>query len=219
MAEDNDRASRARVSAVEKRIVAAAIRLFAEQGFDGTSVQEIVEEASVTKGALYHYFESKNDLLFEIYHTLISRQLAGLDRILGARLTPTETVRALITDLVESTAGYIDEVKVWVREMHKLDDQRMDAVRAERRRYHVAFRTVIEDAQRDGVFSTVASAGTVTFIVFGVINEMPLWYQAGGPKSPAEIAAEVSAFVLAGLDPAVRSDYDGTPGDRSVMRS
>jgi AcrR family transcriptional regulator len=202
MAEDSERAGRVRVSAVEKRIVAAAVRLFAEQGFDGTSVQEIVEEASVTKGALYHYFESKNDLLFEIYHTLIARQLADLHRVLEERLPPKETVCALIAGLVESTAECIDEVKVWVREMYKLDDQRIHAVRADRRRYHVAFRTVIKDAQRDGVFSTVASANTVTLIVFGMINEMPKWYRAGGTKSPAEIAAEVSAFVLTALDPA-----------------
>jgi AcrR family transcriptional regulator len=204
--------ARARVSPVERRILAAAVRLFAEQGFDGTSVQEIVEEASVTKGALYHYFESKNDLLFEIYHTLIARQLSDLDRVLDARLPPRETVRALIAELVESTAGYIDEVKVWVREMNKLDGRRMDAVRAERRRYHVAFRKVIGDAQRDGVFSAVASAGTVTLIVFGMINEMPVWYRAGGSKSPAEIAAELSAFVLAALEPVPAVE-------RSVTRS
>ncbi len=88
---------RARVSAVETRILAAAVRLFAEQGFDGTSVQEIVERAEVTKGALYHYFDSKNDLLFEIYHSLLSRQLADLDRILGEGLPPRRVPSAPAT--------------------------------------------------------------------------------------------------------------------------
>ena len=131
---------------MEQRILAAAVRLFAAKGFDGTSVQEIVDAAEVTKGALYHYFESKNDLLYEIYHTLLSRQLADLDRIVAQSLPADQTLRTLIAELVESTAGYIDETKVWVREMSRLDRPHLHAVRADRRRYHVTFRQVIEDA-------------------------------------------------------------------------
>ncbi|HWM40698.1 MAG TPA: helix-turn-helix domain-containing protein, partial [Streptomyces sp.] len=55
------------VPPVPQRLMAAATRLFSEQGYDRTSVQEIVEAAGVTKGALYHYFGSKDDLLHEIY--------------------------------------------------------------------------------------------------------------------------------------------------------
>ncbi len=194
-------AARARDSAVERRIMASAVRLFAERGFDATSVQEIVAEASVTKGALYHYFSSKNELLYEIYHRLLSRQLADLDRILGEGLPPDETVRAVISELVETTTGSIDEVKVYVREMHRLDRPHRDAIRTERRRYHVTFRDFISAAQLAGVFSPVASADTVTFIVFGMINEIPTWYRTAGPKSAAQIADEVSAFVLAALTP------------------
>jgi AcrR family transcriptional regulator len=194
-------ADRARDSAVETRIIAAAVRLFAAQGFDATSVQEIVEEAAVTKGALYHYFASKNELLYEIYHSLLSRQLADLDRIIGEGLPPEETIHALIAELVETTTGSIDEVKVYMREMHRLDRTHQHAVRAQRRRYHVTFRDFIEAAQRTGVFSEVASADTVTFILLGMVNEIPTWYRADGRKTPAEIAAEVSAFVLAALTP------------------
>lgn len=192
---------RTRESAVEGRILAAAVRLFAAKGFDGTSVQEIVEAAAVTKGALYHYFESKNDLLYEIYHTLLSRQLNDLERIVGQGLTPAETLRALIAELVESTAGYIDETKVWVREMARLDEAHMRAVRADRRRYHVTFRKIIEDAQQAGDFSAVASPETVTLIVLGMVNEMPRWYRPDGAKTPTQIADEVSTFVLAALRP------------------
>ncbi|HEX2314259.1 MAG TPA: TetR/AcrR family transcriptional regulator [Thermomonospora sp.] len=191
----------ARVSAVERRILAAAVRLFAERGFDGTSVQEIVDRAQVTKGGLYHYFGSKQDLLYEIYHALIGRQLADLDRILAAGLDPAATVRAVIGALVESTAEHIDEAQVFAREMYKLDEEHRAAVRADRRRYHTAFRDLIEQGQRDGVFAPVAPAETVTLIVFGMINEMPRWYRAEGPKPAARFADEVADFVLAALRP------------------
>jgi AcrR family transcriptional regulator len=191
----------ARVSQAERRILAAAVRLFAEQGFDGTSVQQIVDRAEITKGGLYHYFDSKQDLLHEIYRSLITRQLADLERILAAGLDPRATVRAVIGELVTSTAEHIDEAKVFSREMHRLDRTRMAAVRADRRRYHVAFREIIERGQREGVFSRVAPADTVTLVVFGMVNEMPRWYRADGPKPAGRFAAEVADFVLAALEP------------------
>ena len=61
----DDKGERTR-SPMEERIIAAAVTLFAERGFDATAVQQIVDRAEVTKGALYHYFDSKDELLYEI---------------------------------------------------------------------------------------------------------------------------------------------------------
>jgi AcrR family transcriptional regulator len=190
-----------RRSPVERRILDAALRLFAERGFDGTSVQEIVAAARVTKGALYHYFDSKDDLLYEIHHSLIGRQLADLDRVLAAARPPREAVREIIAGLIHSTAEHIDEAKVFAREMHRLDQEHMHAVRAARRRYHVRFRELVEQAQKDGLFATDASADTVTVVALGMVNQLPHWYRPDGPKGPDELAAEVTAFLLAALEP------------------
>ncbi|MGC9670788.1 TetR/AcrR family transcriptional regulator [Planosporangium sp. 12N6] len=184
---------------VQTRLLAAAVSLFAEKGFDATSVQEVVERADVTKGAMYHYFRSKDDLLYEIYHGLISQQLTDLDRILAAGGEPGDVIRAIIVDLVETTAARLAEAAVFSREMHRLSADRRAALRAQRRRYHEAFRDLVARGQADGVFAAVASADTVTLIVFGVVNQLPQWYQPDGPKSPRQLADEVADFVLAGL--------------------
>jgi AcrR family transcriptional regulator len=210
------------------RIVEAAAALFAEQGFDATSVAQIVARAAVTKGALYHYYRSKDDLLYEIYHGLITEQLAGLERILQKGLPPPLTLRAVIADLVVTTAAHLSEAAVFGREMHKLAGGRMAALRAQRRRYHEAFRELVAQGQRDGVFGGAASAETVTLMVFGIVNQLPLWYRPDGPTSPHQLADEIAAFVLAGLaaDPAapaaagsaatgpVHGAYQEPPGSR-----
>ncbi|MDL4774607.1 TetR/AcrR family transcriptional regulator [Actinomadura xylanilytica] len=192
---------RVRQSPVERRILDAAVRLFAERGFDGTSVQGVVEAARVTKGALYHYFGSKDDLLYEIYRPLIARRLADLDRVLAEGLPPAETVRAVLAGLILTTAGHIDEAKVFTREMHRLDQRRMHAVRADWRRYHVLFRGLIEDGQARGVFSAAATAETATIVALGMVDQMPRWYRADGRATAEALAAEVSEFVLAALKP------------------
>jgi AcrR family transcriptional regulator len=184
---------------VQTRLLDAAVGLFAEKGFDATSVQEIVARAAVTKGAMYHYFKSKDDLLYEIYHRLISQQLTDLDRILGAGLPPADTVRAIIVDLVETTTAGLAEAAIFAQEMHKLADEPMAALRGQRRRYHEAVRDLIADGQRSGAFAPVASPDTVTLVVFGIVNQLPQWYRPDGPKSPREIGGEVADFVLAAL--------------------
>ncbi|MBO2453678.1 TetR family transcriptional regulator [Actinomadura barringtoniae] len=192
---------RPRESATERRILDEAVRLFAARGFAGTSVQEVVEAAEVTKGALYHYFDSKDDLLYEIYHSLLTRQLADLDRALAEGLPPAETVRTILTDLIMSTAEHIGEAKVFSREAHRLDGEHMHALRAGWRRYHVTFRRVIEDAQKDAVFNPSVAADTVTLVALGMVNQMPRWYRADGPKTAEQLADEVSTFVLDALRP------------------
>ncbi len=60
-----------------------SVELFAQHGYAQTSVQQIVDAAGVTKGALYHYFKSKDDLLFDIYDRLLSLQREHLDEIVA----------------------------------------------------------------------------------------------------------------------------------------
>ncbi len=192
---------RVQPSPVQSRILGAAVELFAEQGFDATSVQAIVDRAEVTKGALYHYFTSKDDLLYEIYHGLIGRQLADLDRIIAAGYPPFDTVRAIVVNLVETTTDALAEAAIFAREMHKLGADRMEAVRSDRRRYDEAFRLVVARGQRAGAFAPVASPETVALIVFGIVHQLPQWYRPNGPKTPRQLGDEIADFVLAGLSP------------------
>jgi AcrR family transcriptional regulator len=185
-----------------QRILAAAVVLFAEQGYDATSVNQVVGRAGVAKGALYHHFGSKDDLLYEVYRELVDRQLAGLRTILAGGRSPAATLRALIADLVSTTAASAAEAKVFARESHRLGDANQARVRAARRAIHDAVIELVRTGQAAGDFAPVASPEMVSFTLFGVINELPVWYRPDGPKQPAEIAAELTALLLAALRPA-----------------
>jgi AcrR family transcriptional regulator len=186
-------------SSARSRVLDAAVDLFARQGYDATSVAEVIGRAGVAKGGFYHHFASKEALLYEVYGDLITRQLAAMDAIVARQLDPVQTLRALIGDLVESTAASAQRAMVFWREQHRLGDERTEEYRRARRRYHDTVARLIRDAQLGGVFAAVASPEMVTFTIFGVINELPLWYRPQGRKRPAQIAAELSDFVLAGL--------------------
>jgi AcrR family transcriptional regulator len=186
-------------SSARARVLDAAVELFARQGYDATSVAEVIGLAGVAKGGFYHHFPSKEALLYEVYGDLITRQLAAMDAILARQLGPAQTLRALIGDLVESTAASAQQAMVFWREQRRLGDERTGEYRRARRRYHDTVARLVRDAQLGGIFAAVASPEMVTFTIFGVINELPLWYRPQGRKRPAQIAAELSDFVLAGL--------------------
>ena len=188
------------MATARQRVLDAAVDLFATQGYSATSVAQVIERAGLTKGGFYHHFASKDELLYEVYGDLITRQLAAMDEILARGLSRAESLRLLIEDLVVSTAGSAQQAVVFWRELHHLADEHTDVYRRARRRYHDAVRKLIADGQKAGEFGTAASAETVTFTIFGVINELPLWYRPTGRQRPAQIAAELADFVLTGLE-------------------
>src|SRR5690348_3647600 len=133
-------ATRGTAAPVQERLLAAASRLFAERGFALTSVQEIVERAGVTKGAMYHYYASKDDLLQQTYTRLLDVQSSRLEAIAGTDLPVRTRLRAAAADVVVSTLENLDDAMVSWRSMHMLPQERLAQVRLERRRYHERFR-------------------------------------------------------------------------------
>lgn len=181
------------------RILRSAVRLFAERGFDATTVQEVVTDAGVTKGALYHHFSSKNDLLYEIYGSIIGRQNEELQQIAERGSSAAATVREIVIGVVGSTVENIDEASVFFRESHKLDAEHASAFRADRGKFHRRFRAVVEEGQRSGEFNDAVPADTVVQIAMGVVNQLPVWYRKDGMKSAIELGEEIARFVLSGL--------------------
>ncbi|HEY3633244.1 MAG TPA: TetR/AcrR family transcriptional regulator [Jatrophihabitantaceae bacterium] len=184
---------------VRRRILSAAVDLFADHGYDATSVSQVINRAGVAKGGFYHHFASKDELLYAVYGELINRQVEGMQRILAEKLSPAETLRRLIMDLVETTAASAREALVFSRELSQLGNARIMQMRSQRRKYHNAMIKLVREAQERGQFSPVASPEIVTFTVFGVINEMPRWYRPAGRMRPEQIATEIADLVLAGL--------------------
>ncbi|GHJ43813.1 TetR family transcriptional regulator [Catellatospora sp. TT07R-123] len=181
------------------RLVAAAIGVFAEAGYDGASVQQVVTRAGLTKGSFYYYFPSKEELLFEIYGSVLAAQLSALEAILARGLAPEATLRAVVADVVASTADNITAAAVFSRESNRLDQAHWQTLREHWRRYLDLVRGVIRAGQASGDFSAAASPETVSWMIFGVTTSMPTWYRADGPKTPAEIADEMCAVVFTGL--------------------
>lgn len=186
---------------VQERLLAAASRLFAERGFAPTSVQDIVELAGVTKGAMYHYYTSKDDLLQQIYTRLLVVQAERLADIADAPGPVADRLREAAADVVVSTLEHLDDAMVSFRSMHMLPADRQAQVRADRRRYHERFRALIEKGQAEGVFRADLPADLVTHQFFGGVHHLGSWYRADGELAPVAIGASFAELLLRSLQP------------------
>ncbi|MGI5467876.1 TetR/AcrR family transcriptional regulator [Streptomyces sp. CA-132043] len=186
---------------VAQRLLATATRLFAEQGYDRTSVQEIVEAAGVTKGALYHYFGSKDDLLHEVYGRVLRLQQERLDHFANADAPVEQRLRDAAADVVVTTIENLDDTKIFFRSMHQLSPEKDKQVRAERRRYHERFRALIEEGQQAGVFTADVPADLIVDYHFGSVHHLGTWYREGGPLTPKEVADHLADLLLRALRP------------------
>ncbi len=189
-------ASTTRTAAVPQRLLAEATRLFAERGFDRTSVQEIVEAAGVTKGALYHYFGSKDDLLHEVYARVLRLQTERLERIAAGPEPVADRVRHAAADVVVSSIQNLDDTKIFFRSMHQLSPEKQKAVRADRRRYHERFRELLEEGRREGVFRDEPLPDLVVDFFFGSVHHLGTWYRQDGPLSAEQVAAQFADLLL-----------------------
>ncbi len=187
---------------VPERFIQAATRLFAEQDFPTTSVQEIVNAVGLTKGAFYHYFSSKDDLLHEIYARLLRLQQEHLDVIMGLELPPDERLRRVAVDVVTTTLENLDAARVFFRSYHLLPDDKRVAIRASRREYGETLARLIEEGISAGVLSADAMPADIRLYHFiGAVSWATIWYQPGGAYGVSDIANWYANDLLDSLRP------------------
>ncbi len=186
---------------VQRRLLSAATRLFAEQGFDRTSVSQIVEAAGVTKGAMYHYFRSKDDLLYEIYARVLREQTRRLEAFAASDEPVPRRLHSIASDVVVSTIANLDDTAIFFRSMHRLDPATREAVRRQRRRYHERFRGLIEEGQRAGRFRSDKPAEIIVDFFFGAVHHLGYWYRPSGELSARQVGDHFADLLLDSLRP------------------
>ncbi|HIW92596.1 MAG TPA: TetR/AcrR family transcriptional regulator [Candidatus Corynebacterium avicola] len=186
---------------VPDRALEAATSLFARQGYEGTSLQQVADTIGVTKGALYHYFPSKEELLYEIYGGVLRRQIENLTRFAESEAPISDRLRAAARDVISSTFDNLEGMTIFFRSLHQLSDDRQKAVRQERRRYHEVFRGMIEEGQRTGTFRDDVPAEIAADAFFGSVHHLPTWYQPQGRHSADEITDAFAELLLRSLSP------------------
>ncbi|WP_232676203.1 TetR/AcrR family transcriptional regulator [Nocardioides sp. R-C-SC26] len=180
-------------------LVSSALRLFEEHGFDRTSLQQIVGDANLTKGAFYHHFESKEDLLWRIQDEYLETQREGALAVVEKGGDPLDQLRALVQLSLEGVAEHRAHVAIFQQERRHLTGERLIEVTRKRDEVETIFRSVVQAGIDAGRFRSDVSARIVTFGILGMCAWAFQWFNPAGSLSIEDVADQFGAIVLDGL--------------------
>ncbi|MBE3599318.1 MAG: TetR family transcriptional regulator [Limnochordaceae bacterium] len=192
-----------------QEIVAAAARIFNEQGFHRTSMADVAQAVGMLKGSLYYYFESKDQLLFEVIQTPLQKLVEALEAVLEQEVDPGTGVREAIRRHIESSAEYYPHLFVIAQERFDfLGEPYRSRIMALHRRYRALWLQLLRRGAQAGRFRSDLDPSLVAFAILGMCNWMYRWYRPEGRASPRVIAEHFAEVVLSGL----RAPGAGAPG-------
>jgi TetR/AcrR family transcriptional regulator len=137
-------------SDVRTRALAAATRLFAERGFDGTSIQNIADEVGVTKPAVLHHFPSKEDLRRAVLEGILEHWREVLPRLLLAATASTDRFDAVFGELHRFFVADPDRARLVARELFDRPGDVKRMLRGAVRPWLAAIAAYIKEGQAHG---------------------------------------------------------------------
>ena len=186
-------------TATRQALVSSARTLFERNGFAATSVQSIVDDAGLTKGAFYYHFASKEELLRVIHDEYIDHQLAAVQAVLASTDDPGEQLRGLIRTAVEAVEQYRSHVAVFFGERRFLSEEGFAEVKEKRDQIEDIFFGVIQRGQQTGQIRADLEPRVASLGVIGMCAWAYQWYSPQGKLSAGEVADTFAAMIWEGL--------------------
>jgi TetR/AcrR family transcriptional regulator, cholesterol catabolism regulator len=216
----------ARETAVDPRqeILHTAARLFQQRGYDATSMNDVAAALKLSKGGLYHHFQGKDEILFEIMNHAMEitqeRVLAPVRSIVN----PADRLRALIRLHIEVVLSPRDrEITVMLHENHPLPPGLRKRINARKKEYvHFVEELIAEvqkEAQREAskevqkdfqrevqpgahgsrTGKTRVSPRAAAFALLGMINWIYQWYKPEGELQAHNLVPQFTDLIFGGI--------------------
>jgi AcrR family transcriptional regulator len=190
-----------RETTIEPRqeILRAAARLFQQQGYDATSMNDVAAALKLSKGGLYHHFQSKDEILFHIMSHAMDiteeRVINAARRIEGAE----ERLRMLIRLHIEVVLSEEDrEITVMLHENHPLPSGFRRKINGRKKDYVHFVENLIADVQRQRNSASQVTPRAAAFALVGMINWIYQWYKPGGPLTGDAIVRQYTDIFFQG---------------------
>jgi AcrR family transcriptional regulator len=184
----------------DDEVVEAAAKVFHERGYADASVQDVADELNILKGSLYHYIDTKEDLLYRVLNSLHAEVEQILEEVAAVEdLDPLERLALYVRRQVQFNAENLPRVSVYYNDVERLSEERRKAIYSRRKVHERYVASLIEDAQQRGEADDSLDPRILSNCIFGTVIWTYKWYHPGGKVSREQLASVCSAFVLEGV--------------------
>ena len=178
-------------------LLAVAVEVFNERGYDGTSMEDLAHRLGITKSAIYHHVSGKEELL----RLATSRALDGWSAVAGqARALDAPAIERL-EYLVRGSVGVLQAELPYVTLLLRVRGN-TEAERAalnRRRAFDRLVADLVKEAEQDGDIRTDVDPAITARLLFGMVNSLVEWYRPGGHSARPALADAVCAIAFDGL--------------------
>lgn len=184
-----------------KRIIEAAVKVFAKKGFFYAKISEIAREADVADGTIYLYFKSKDDILIHIFEEYMDRLIERIQTELAKENDPVSKLKRFIElhfIWAENNPDMAEVITVELRQSNKFMKE-YDNVKF--RDYLNLISSVIREGQAQGVIRRDVIPGIIKRSLFGALDEVTLPWALSKKKkySLTELAEQITILFVSGI--------------------
>ena len=194
--------ARTRASDFEEKqhgILMSAAAVFAEQGMDRASMAQIATHSGVSKALLYHYYPSKDSLIFAIIQSHLHELEASVAAAIDPGLAPEQQLRVLVGVVIEKYRGADDAHRVQLIGAAALSEEQRGAIRTVERQIVRHFAQVLQRINPDLDRPERPLLMPVTMSLFGMMNWVYMWFREGGLVTREDYADVATTLILAGV--------------------
>ena len=178
-------------------VLERSVELFIEQGFDGTSMEDLARHLGITKSAIYHHVAGKDALL----GLALDRALSGLEEaafeVRAARLSPGARLDLLVRRSVAVLVDRLPYVTLLLRVHGNSEVER--AALGRRRQIDRLAAGLVQEAVASGELRADTDPGLTARLLFGMVNSVTEWLRPDDGLSAEALADAVVALALDGL--------------------
>jgi AcrR family transcriptional regulator len=171
-------------------ICQAAAKVFYEKGFLSTTLADIASAAKTTKGSIFHFFSTKDELLFLILYRYHESALAQLKQDLNSSNSPYEKIYCYIKSFI---AGYRDrqiESRLALNERVNLPQRYLEIIREKEREFVNIMRSLVEDILEKKPRNRKQTT-LLVYSLLGMCTWPYRWFDPRGESSPEELARTI----------------------------
>lgn len=180
-------------------ILEAATFIIARDGYAKATMRVVAKAAGVSLAGIYHYFDSKEHMLFLIQFRAFNSLLNNLqEKLLGVEVAP-EQLRVMVRAHVTYFAANMAALKVCSHELESLSDPAYEELRSIRHAYYEQTRVIVDRILKQHAPSNGMDHHVATMCLFGMLNWLYRWYIPGKGRSPNGLANLICDQFLGGL--------------------
>ncbi|PLX44501.1 MAG: hypothetical protein C0609_05445 [Deltaproteobacteria bacterium] len=181
-----------------KQILEEAVRLFRSVGYEGASLRDLAVRVGINKATLYHYFESKEEILFTIIDDVGETLYRGLLDVMEKENDPLDVLEAMVRFQIGYVEDHLHESKVLVEEQKALGPDFAERTRVTQAAILSLYEKTLTECMDKGLVRRVHLA-TAAFSILGHINWLYQWYNPEGALSVRELTLEIMEILRNGL--------------------